>query len=89
MKHMAVYEVAFNTYKVIAPGHVYLGDDSIREAIGMGSIVVKALVKDKIKKICIKKIHVPKLQANLLLVSKIMLNGLKMQFNLNECIADL
>lgn len=55
MKHMAVYEVAFNTYKVIAPGHVYLGDDSIREAIGMGSIVVKALVKDKIKIICIKK----------------------------------
>ena len=28
----------------------------------------------------------PKLQANLLSVSKLLSNGLKMQFNLNECI---
>ena len=29
-KHMIVYEVAFNTYEVIASDNVYLGDDSVK-----------------------------------------------------------
>ena len=57
------------------------------KAIGMGSIVVEMMVKCKIKRIHIKDVlHVPKLQANLLSVSKFLSNGLKMQFNLNEYI---
>lgn len=44
-------------------------------------------MKDKMKQICIKDtFHVLKLQVNLFSVSKLLLNGLKMQCNLNECI---
>ena len=31
-------------------------------------------------------LHVPKLQANLLLVNKFLSNGLKVRFHVNECI---
>lgn len=44
-------------------------------------------MKDKMKQICIKDtFHVLKLQVNLFSVSKLLLNGLKMHLNLNECI---
>ena len=52
----------------------------------MGSIIVEVFVSKKLKKACIDGLCVSKLQANLLLISKLLLNGLKMQFNLNECI---
>lgn len=38
-KHMTLHWATFNTYKVIAPCHVHLGDDNIVEAIRMGCIV--------------------------------------------------
>lgn len=63
------------------------GDDSIMKAIDMDFIVVGVIVRGKIKRICIKDaLHVPKLKGNLLLVSKLLLSGLKVQFKLNECI---
>lgn len=34
-------------------------------------------------------LQVPKLKANLFLVSKVVSNGLKVQFNLNECILQI
>lgn len=77
---------AFDTYEVVAPHNVYLDDDNIVEAIGMDIIIFEAIIKDKIKRMHIKSIlHVPMLQANLLLGSKLLSNGLKLQFNLNEC----
>lgn len=39
-KYMALYRLAFDTYKVIAPHNVYLNDDGVVETIGMGSIDV-------------------------------------------------
>jgi hypothetical protein len=64
-----------------------MGDDSIVEAIGMGSILVEVMVKRRTKRIKIKDVLlVPKLHANLLSVSKILLGGCKVQLNMNECI---
>jgi len=41
---------------------VHLGDDSIVEAIVMGSTIVEVIVKDKTKMLKIKNVfHVPKL----------------------------
>ena len=86
-KHMTLYRAAFDTYEVITPYNVHLDDNSVVEAIGMGSIIVEAIVKGKINQIRIKNVlHVSKLHANLLSVSKLVSNGLKVQFNLNECI---
>jgi hypothetical protein len=74
-------------YEVIPTRNVHMGDDSIVEAIGMGSILVEVMVKGQIRRIKIKDVlHVPKLYANLLSVSKILSSGCKVQFNMNECI---
>jgi hypothetical protein len=66
---------------------VHLIDNSVVQAIGMGSIVVEAILEGKINQIHIKDVfHVSKLYANLFSVSNFLLNGLKVQFNLNEYI---
>ncbi len=80
---MTPHRAAFDTYEVIPTRNVHMGDDSIVEAIGMGSILVEVMVKGQTKKIRIKDVlHVPKL----LSVSKILSSGCKVQFNMNECI---
>ena len=69
---MTSHRLAFDIYDVLTSQNVYLGDDNILEAIGIGSIVVEVIVKGKISKIRIKKsFHVPKLHVNLLSVSKL------------------
>jgi len=57
------------------------------EVIVMGFIVVDVIVKDKIKKLIIKDVfHVSNLQAKLLMVSKVLSRGLRMEFTYNKCI---
>jgi hypothetical protein len=74
---MTSHRTSFNTYKVIDACNVYLGDCSIMEAIEMVFIIVKALIRGKIKIICIKDfLHVSNLQVNLPLVSIFLSNGL-------------
>ena len=85
--HMTSHRVAFDIYEVIFLRNVYLGDDNVIKAIIIGFIVVEVMVKGNIKRISIKDVfHISKLQANLLSVSKLLLNELKVQFNLNEYI---
>jgi transposase InsO family protein len=82
-KHMTSYRLAFDTYEVFTSQSVHLGDDSILEAIGIGSIVAEVMVRDKINKIRINEcLHVLKWHANLLSASKLVLSGLKVQFNI-------
>jgi len=86
-KHMTPHRAAFDMYEVIPTRNVHMGDDSIVEAIGMGSILVEVMVKGRTKRIRIKDVpHVPKLHANLLSVSNILSSACKVQFNMNECI---
>ena len=86
-KHMTLHKAAFDTYEVITPRNVHLDDNNVVQAIGMESIVVEAILEGKINQIHIKDmLHVSKLHANLLSVSKLVSNDLKIQFNLNECI---
>lgn len=40
MKHMASHRVALDTYEVVCPCNVRLGDDSVSEVIRIGSINV-------------------------------------------------
>ncbi len=44
-KHMTPHRAAFDMYEVIPTRNVHMGDDNIVEAIGMGSILVKVMVK--------------------------------------------
>jgi hypothetical protein len=81
--------MAFNTYKVISSRNVRLGDGSVTEAIKMGSIVAGVETRGKTTTNCITNmLHVPKLQANLLSLSKFLSKGLKVQFHVNECFVE-
>ena len=72
---------------VISPPNVHLSEDSVAKAIGMEFIVVGVETRGIRKRICITDVlYVPMLQANLLSVSKLLLNGLKVQFLANKCI---
>ena len=61
-KHINLYMMAFDTYEVISPRKVHLGDDSVAKAIGMGSIVIGVETKGKTSTIHITYVlHVSKL----------------------------
>ena len=78
---------AFDTYETIASRNVFMGDNGMVEALGKGSILVDSHVKGKVKKIRIYDVlHVPKLHANLLSVSKLVSRGLKVHFNKSGCV---
>ena len=86
-QHMTSHRDAFHTCRPILEKRIYLGDNGMVEALGMGEILVEVQVKGLTKKIRIEGVlHVPKLHANLLSVSKLSLGGLKVHFNLVECI---
>lgn len=72
-KLIILHRATIDMYEVITPCNVHSYDNSVVQAIKMGSIVIEA-------------IYMPKLHTNLLLVSKYMLNKQKIQFNLYECI---
>ena len=83
-QHMTPHRQAFDTYEAISNCHVFLGDNGMVEAVGKGSILVEAQVK---RRITIDDVlHLPKLHANLLLVSKLASMGLKVHFNVMRCI---
>ena len=70
-KHMTLHSATFDTYKVISSCNVRLDDDSVAKAIGIEMRGIR-------KKVRITYVlHVLKLQANLLSVSKLLTNGLK------------
>ena len=76
-QHMTSHQDAFHTYRPISGKRIYLGDNGMVEALGMGEILVEVQVKGLTKKIRIEEVHhVPKLHANLLSVSKLSLGGL-------------
>ena len=86
-QHMTPNRQAFLTYQPISNRKVFLGDNGMVEAIGMGCIVVEVMVKGVLRKIRIQDaLHVPKLHANLLSVSKLVAQGLRVQFNNQGCI---
>ncbi len=75
---MTPYKATFDTYEVIILQNEHMRDDSIIEAIGMGSIVIEVMVKCQTKRIKIKDtFYIRKLYANLFSVSKLLSNGLK------------
>ena len=69
-QHMTSHRDAFHTYQPISGKKIYLGDNGMVEALGMGDILVEVQVKGLTKRITIQELlHVPKLHANLLSVS--------------------
>ena len=44
-KHMTPHKEAFHSNEVISPRNVHLDDDSVVDAVGVGSIVVEVVVR--------------------------------------------
>src|SRR5579875_1494527 len=79
--YMSPQRADFDTFETTTSKKVFMGDDSILEAIGKGSILVDTKVGGCTKRIRFKDVlYVPKLQSNLLSVSKIVEGGLNVSF---------
>jgi hypothetical protein len=84
-QHMTFEQEWFTTYDSIVPRKVYMGDDTILEAIGKGRIKATMQVGGKLLFTTIAQVHVPKMKNNLISVSKLILKGLKVEFDKNGC----
>lgn len=85
-KHMTPHRASFDSYDVISPFNVHLDDDSVVQAFRMDCVVVEVLEIRSLKKMRMKYVlHVSKLQANLLFVSKFVSSVFKVQFNVDGC----
>jgi hypothetical protein len=74
----------FTTYESIVSWKVYIGDDTILEAIGKGSIKATMQIGCRMLFTTITQIlHVPKMKNSLISISKLISKGLKVEFGKN------
>jgi hypothetical protein len=81
-QHMTFEQEWFTTYESIVPQKVYMGDETILEAIAKGSIKGIMQVGGRVLFTTITQVlHIPQMQNNLIFVSKLILEGLKVEFD--------
>jgi len=86
MQHMTFEQEWFTTYKHISPRRVFMGDDTILEAIGKGNIKTTMQVGGKLTHTTITQVfHVPKMKNNFISVSKFIFEGFKVEFDKDGC----
>jgi hypothetical protein len=72
----------FTTYERISPRKVFMGDDTVLEAIGKGNIKAIMQVGGKLSHATITQVlHVPKMKNSLISVSKFISEGFKVEFD--------
>jgi len=72
----------FTTYKRIFPRRVFMGDDIVLEAIGKGNIKATIQVGGELTHTTITQVlRVPKMKNSLILVSKLIFKGFKVEFD--------
>jgi hypothetical protein len=76
----------FTTCERISPRKVFMGDDTILEAIGKGTIKATMQVGGQLIDTTITQVlHVPKMKNNLISVSKLISEGFKVEFDKDGC----
>jgi hypothetical protein len=76
----------FTTYEFIVPRKVYMGDDTILKAIGKGTIKATMQVGGRVLFTTITQVlHVPKMKNSFISVSKLISEGLKVEFDKDDC----
>ncbi len=86
MQHMTFEQEWFTTYERISPRRVFMGDDTILEAIGKGSIKATLQVGGQLTHTTITQVlHVPKMKNNLISMSKLISEGFKVEFDKDGC----
>ncbi len=84
-QHMTFEREWFTTYESIVPQKVYMGDDTILEAIDKGSIKATMQVGGRVLFTTITQVHVPKMKNSLISVNKLISEGLKVEFDKDGC----
>ncbi len=85
-QHMTFEQEWFTMYERISPRKVFMGDDIVLEAIGKGNINATMQVGGKLSHATITQVlHVPKMKNNLMSVSKLILEGFKVEFDKDGC----
>jgi len=85
-QHMTFEQEWFTTYQHISPRRVFMGDDTILEAIGKGNIKATMQTGGELSHITITQVlHVPKMKNSLMSVSKLIFEGFKVEFNKDGC----
>jgi hypothetical protein len=81
-QHMTFEQEWFITYECISPRRVFMGDDTVLEAIGKGSIKATMQVGGQLPHTTITQVlHVPKMKNNLISVNKLISEGFKVEFD--------
>jgi len=76
----------FTMYERISPRRVFMGDDTVLEAIGKGNMKATMQVGGQLTHTTITQVpHVPKMKSNLISVSKLISEGFKVEFDKDGC----
>jgi len=79
---MTFKQECFTMYECISPRRVFIGDDTILEAIGKGNIKAIMQMGGELTHTTITQVlHVPKMKNSLILVSKLISEGFKVEFD--------
>ncbi len=85
-QHMIFQQEWFTTYECISTRRVFMGDDTILEAIGKGNIKATMQEKGKMSHTTITQVlDVPKMKNNFISVSKLVFKGFKVEFDKDGC----
>ncbi len=85
-QHMTFEQEWFSTYECISPRRVFMGDDTVLEAIGKGNIKATMQVGGELTHTTITQVlHIPKMKNSLISVSKLISEGFKVEFDKDGC----
>ncbi len=85
-QHMTFEQEWFITYECISPRKVFMGNDTILEAIGKGNIKATMQVGGELSHTTITQVlHVPKMKNNLIFISKLISKGFKVESDKDGC----
>jgi hypothetical protein len=81
-QHMTFQQEWFTTYERISPRRVFMGNDTVLEAIGKGRIKATMQVGGQLTHTTITQVlHILKMKNNLIFVSKLISEGCKVEFD--------
>ncbi len=85
-QHITFEQERFTTYERISPRKVFMGDETVLEAIGKGNIKATMQVGGELSHATITQVlHVPKMKNNLIFVTKLISKGFEVEFDKDGC----
>ena len=85
-KHMSFTRTAFSRLMDITPESVYMGNNAVVEAVGVGEVPITTVVDGKERRgHLVNVLYVPELATNLISVKQVVGRGCEVNFTSNGC----